>query len=69
MSRQIRQNELHRRRTRHWRLKRLREQYARSKTAAEKEQILQKVARVAPTASKEQFLAAVKTKSIPSPRS
>jgi hypothetical protein len=63
MSRQVRQNELHRQRARRWRLRRLREQYARSKTAAEKEQILQKASRVAPTASKEQFLAAVKTKS------
>ncbi|HEV8343056.1 MAG TPA: DUF6800 family protein [Candidatus Binatia bacterium] len=63
MSRQVRQNELHRQRARRWSLRKLREQYARSKTAAEKEQILQKVIRVAPTASKEQFLAAIKVKS------
>lgn len=63
MSRQIRQNELHRQRARKWRLRKLRTEYAASKTAAEKEQILQKLTRIAPTASKEQFLAAIKPKS------
>jgi hypothetical protein len=60
MPRPIRRNELHRRRVRRQRLKKLRERYARAKTNAEKEQILQKVSRVAPCVSTEEFLAPLK---------
>ena len=60
MARPIRRNELHRRRARREHLKKLRERYARAKTTAEREKILQKVARVAPCVSTEQFLAPIK---------
>jgi len=60
MARPIRQNEIHRRRVRRERLRKLRARYAKAKSAAEKEQILAKVARVAPTISTEQFLAPLK---------
>jgi len=62
MSRIVRRNELHRQRARRHKLRKLRERYARARTTAEKEQILQKLSRVAPCASAEQFLAAVKAK-------
>ena len=61
MGRQVRRNELHARRVRRQHLKRLRDRYAKAKTGAEKEKIMEKVARVAPTLSSEQFLAPIKT--------
>ena len=57
MSQATRRNELHARRMRRQRLRKLRERYAKAKTNAEKEQILQKFSRVAPRISTEQFLA------------
>ena len=60
MSQAIRRNELHARRVRRQRLRKLRARYAKAKTNAEKEQILQKVARVAPSISTEQFLGPLK---------
>ncbi len=61
MGRQVRRNELHARRVRRQRLKQLRERYAKAKTSAEKDQIMEKVSRVAPSLSSEQFLAPIKT--------
>jgi hypothetical protein len=61
MGRQVRRNELHARRVRRHRLKQLRERFAKAKTSAEKEKILEKVQRVAPTLSSEQFIAPIKT--------
>lgn len=61
MGRQVRRNELHARRVRRHRLKQLRERFAKAKTSAEKEKILEKVQRVAPTLSPEQFIAPIKT--------
>ena len=61
MGRQVRRNELHARRVRHQRLKQLRERYAKAKTSAEKDKIMEKVSRVAPSLSSEQFLAPIKT--------
>ena len=56
-----RRNELHARRVRRLHLKKLRARYAKAKTNAEKEKILQKVMRVAPGVSTEQFVAPIKT--------
>lgn len=61
MGRIVRRNELHARRVRRHRLKQLRDRYAKAKTNAEKEKIMDKVARVAPSLSSEQFLATIKT--------
>jgi hypothetical protein len=61
MGRQVRRNELHARRVRRQRLKQLRERYAKAKTSAEKDKIMEKVSRVAPSLSTEQFLAPIKT--------
>ncbi len=61
MGRQVRRNELHARRVRRRRLKQLRERYAKAKTSGEKEKIMEKVGRVAPSLSSEQFLAPIKT--------
>jgi len=61
MGRQVRRNELHARRVRRRRLKQLRERYAKAKTSAEKDKIMDKVSRVAPSLSSEQFLAPIKT--------
>jgi hypothetical protein len=61
MGRQVRRNELHARRVRRARLKQLRERYAKAKTSAEKDKIMEKVSRVAPSLSSEQFLAPIKT--------
>jgi len=60
MGRQVRRNELHARRVRRRRLKQLRERYAKAKTSAEKDRIVEKAARVAPSLSSEQFLTPVK---------
>ena len=60
MSQATRRNELHARRTRRQRLRKLRERYVKAKSAVEKEQIMAKVARVAPGVSSEQFLAPIK---------
>ncbi|HKA32241.1 MAG TPA: DUF6800 family protein [Candidatus Binatia bacterium] len=61
MGRQVRRNELHARRVRRQRLQQLRERYAKAKTSAEKDKIMEKVSRVAPSLSSEQFLAPIKT--------
>jgi len=61
MGRQVRRNELHARRVRRRRLKQLRERYAKAKTSTEKDKIMDKVSRVAPSLSSEQFLAPIKT--------
>ncbi|HEY6200643.1 MAG TPA: DUF6800 family protein [Candidatus Binatia bacterium] len=61
MGRQVRRNELHARRVRRQRLKQLRERYAKAKTSAEKDKIMEKVSRVAPSLSSEQFLTPIKT--------
>ena len=60
MTRPIRKNEIHARRVRREQLKKLRVRYAKVKTAAEKEKILAKVARVAPTITADQFVAPLK---------
>jgi hypothetical protein len=60
MGRQVRRNELHARRVRRHRLKQLRERYAKAKTGSERDKILEKASRVAPTLSSEQFLAPIK---------
>ncbi len=60
MAHSTRRNELHARRARRQRLKKLRARYAKAKTNAEKDKILEKVSRVAPSVSREQFLAALK---------
>ena len=62
MSRQIRRNELHRHRVRRHKLKKLRRRYADVRTSAERERILQKVMRVAPSITSEQFVAPLKAK-------
>jgi hypothetical protein len=61
MPRSIRRNELHARRTRRLSLKKLRARFAKAKTGTEKEKILEKVSRVAPGLSTEQFVAPIKT--------
>jgi hypothetical protein len=57
----IRRNEIHARRGRRRHLQKLRERYAKAKTNADKDKILEKVSRVAPGLSSEQFLAPIKT--------
>jgi hypothetical protein len=56
-----RRNELHARRVRRRHLKKLRARFAKAKTSAEKEKILDKVMRVAPGVSAQQFVAPIKT--------
>jgi hypothetical protein len=63
MAHSTRRNELHARRVRRRHLKKLRERYAKAKTGGDKERILEKVRRVAPGLSSEQFLAPIKTAS------
>ena len=57
----IRRNEIHARRGRRRHLQKLRERYVKAKTNADKDKILEKVSRVAPGLSSEQFLAPIKT--------
>lgn len=59
MARQDRRWEIRRRRNRRKKLAKLRLRYAAARSNAEKEKILSKVFRVAPTVSREQFLATV----------
>ncbi|HEY2987747.1 MAG TPA: DUF6800 family protein [Candidatus Binatia bacterium] len=61
MPHSIRRNELHARRVRRQHLKKLRVRYAKAKTNGDKDKILEKVSRVAPGLSSEQFLAPIKT--------
>lgn len=61
MTRPIRKNEIHSRRVRRAQLKKLRARYAKVKSSADKEKILAKVARVAPTITPDQFVAPLKT--------
>ena len=60
MTRPIRKNEIHSRRVRRAQLKKLRARYAKVKSSADKEKILAKVARVAPTITPDQFVAPLK---------
>ncbi len=53
---QIRKTEIHRRRVRQERLKRLRTKFALAKTNQEKEKILEKVKRIAPWLSEGEFI-------------
>ena len=53
---QVRKTELHRRRKRKEKLGKLRKKFLLAKTSQEKEQILEKVRRIAPWLSKEEFL-------------
>jgi hypothetical protein len=57
MARQDRRWEIRRRRNRRKKLAKLRARYAAARTAAEREKILAKVQRVAPTVTREQFIA------------
>lgn len=59
MARQDRRWEIRRRRNRRKKLAKLRARYAAARTNAEKEKILAKVFRVAPTVTREMFLASV----------
>lgn len=59
MARQDRRWEIRRRRNRRKKLAKLRARYSAARTAAEREKILAKVQRVAPTVSREQFVASV----------
>lgn len=60
MGRQIRQNELHARRVRKMKLKKLRAHYAAAKSASEKEKIVRKAGRIAPWVAGDRFIAAAK---------
>ncbi len=62
MGRQIRRTEIHARRVRTKRLKQLQARYKDSKSSADKEAILAKVAKRAPWLAGETFLALVKAK-------
>lgn len=59
MARQDRRWEIRRRRNRRKKLAKLRARYSAARTAAEREKILAKVQRVAPTVTRDQFLASV----------
>lgn len=59
MARQDRRWEICRRRNRRKKLAKLRARYSAARTAAEREKILAKVQRVAPTVTREQFLASI----------
>ncbi|OGJ58319.1 hypothetical protein A3H22_01315 [Candidatus Peribacteria bacterium RIFCSPLOWO2_12_FULL_55_15] len=58
----IRQTEIHTRRTRRMKLRKLRQKYTTAKTGIQKEKILDFQARVAPWLSEELFLAPLKRK-------
>jgi hypothetical protein len=59
---QVRKTELHQRRKRKEKLRKLRSKYALAKTNQEKEKILEKVKRIAPWLSEEEFLEPLKKK-------
>ncbi len=59
-SRNVRQREIRQRRNRKEKLKKLREKYLSAKTPEEKAKILEKVAKIAPWLSEEEFLKAKK---------
>jgi|GEM_PF-926449 hypothetical protein len=59
MAKQDRRWEIRRRRNRRKKLAKLRLRYSAARTAAEREKILAKVQRVAPTVTREQFIASV----------
>ncbi len=67
MARQDRRWEIRRRRNRRKKLAKLRARYSAARTAAEREKILAKVQRVAPTVTRDQFLASVEAQG-PAPR-
>lgn len=58
----IRQTEIHARRTRRMKLRKLRQKYTVAKTGLQKEKVLSSQARVAPWLSEELFLAPLKRK-------
>jgi hypothetical protein len=57
MGRQQRMIDINRRRARHSKLGKLRKRYAAARNDSERQKVLAKVARVAPTITKERFLA------------
>ena len=59
---QIRKTEIHQRRVRKEKLKKLRAKFTLAKTSQEKEKILEKVKRIAPWLSEEEFLEPIKGK-------
>jgi hypothetical protein len=59
---QVRKTEIHRRRKRREKLRKLRSRYSLAKTNQEKEKILEKVKRIAPWLSEEEFLEPLKNK-------
>jgi len=61
-SRNIRFNELRQRRNRKQKLKKLREKFVLAKTKEEKEKILEKVFKIAPRLTEEEFLKPIKEK-------
>lgn len=58
----IRQTEIHTRRVRRMKLRRLRQKYTAAKTGLQKEKVLSSQARIAPWLSEELFLAPLKKK-------
>ena len=58
----IRQTEIHQRRVRKLKLKKLRGRYKEAKNASEKQKIVEKLTRLAPWISEEEFVAASKGK-------
>ncbi len=65
MAKQDRRWEIRRRRNRRKKLAKLRIRYSAARTAAEREKILAKVQRVAPTVTREQFIASVQAPTQP----
>ena len=63
MGRHTRKSEINRRRTRRQRLVKLRRRYASAKNENERSQVLEKLTRVSPAVSREQFLAPTAQKS------
>jgi len=59
---QVRKTEIHQRRVRKEKLKKLRAKFALAKTSSEKEKILEKVKKVAPWLSEEEFIEPLKGK-------
>jgi uncharacterized protein DUF6800 len=60
MGRQIRQCEIRRHQTRRSKLKQLRRKYAAARTDGERQKVLVKLSKVAPTITREQFLTPLK---------
>jgi len=60
MGRRIRMSEIHSRQARRSKLLKLRKRYTSAKTEGERQKVLAKVGRVAPTMTRDQFLATLK---------